>query len=251
MKKLTGSILALLAVIVVITAGLVLTFFFASSSVYIIIGLTVILGVAVLILMLFLMAVGFSSLNLTDAKEALGLPKGSVRAMIALLLIVIWVIASLFLFYYVGFETNPQVTQAGGELAQTIYTTIATLVVAISAFYFGSKNVAAAAAATGTLSLPKVTSIDPQNVTLGQTDQAGTLFTITGANFRSPQSVRFVRDAQGKSSEITATDIMSNDTKITCKIIITSNQIAGEWDLVVVNSDGGEGRMANAFITNP
>jgi IPT/TIG domain len=63
----------------------------------IIIGLVIIFGVSVLILLLFILATVFNNLGLRDKNEALGLPRGTVRAIIALLLILVWVFVSLFL----------------------------------------------------------------------------------------------------------------------------------------------------------
>ena len=64
----------------------------------ILLGLIIILGASVLVLLLFVMAAGFNALGLNNPDESLGLPKGTVRAMIALLLIIVWVIVSIYLF---------------------------------------------------------------------------------------------------------------------------------------------------------
>ncbi len=55
-------------------------------------------GVVVIIAVLALVAVGFSMVNLSDRTEALGLPSGSVRGVIALSLVVLFAILSVFLF---------------------------------------------------------------------------------------------------------------------------------------------------------
>src|SRR5205807_3929303 len=47
---------------------------------------------------LFTVAAGFSAMKLTDPKQALGLPEGSIRAMIALVLIMIFIIFGIYLF---------------------------------------------------------------------------------------------------------------------------------------------------------
>lgn len=54
----------------------------------IIIGMVIILGVSALVTLLFILASGFDAIKLTDPKQALGLPVGSIRAMIALMLII-------------------------------------------------------------------------------------------------------------------------------------------------------------------
>ncbi len=55
-------------------------------------------GVVVLVLLLTAVATLFSILELTDGKQALGLPEGSIRAVIALSLIVLFAILSIFLY---------------------------------------------------------------------------------------------------------------------------------------------------------
>jgi hypothetical protein len=55
-------------------------------------------GVIVLILLLTVVATIFSVLGLTDKTQAMGLPEGSIRAVIALSLIVLFAILSVFLY---------------------------------------------------------------------------------------------------------------------------------------------------------
>jgi hypothetical protein len=55
-------------------------------------------GVIVLILMLTVVAMVFSVLGLTNKAQAMGLPEGSIRAVIALSLIVLFAILSVFLY---------------------------------------------------------------------------------------------------------------------------------------------------------
>jgi hypothetical protein len=60
--------------------------------------LIAIMGVATMLAVLTLMALAFSSYNLADRGQALGLPEGSIRAVIALSLIIIFAVVSIFLF---------------------------------------------------------------------------------------------------------------------------------------------------------
>lgn len=60
--------------------------------------LVVIVGVVVLLVTLALVAVTFSLLDLSDKGQALALPEGSVRAVIALMLLVVFAIAAIFLY---------------------------------------------------------------------------------------------------------------------------------------------------------
>ncbi|MBL0346634.1 hypothetical protein [Candidatus Villigracilis affinis] len=51
-----------------------------------------------LLISLAFLAVSFSALELSDRNQALGLPEGSVRALIALLLIILFVVISIYLY---------------------------------------------------------------------------------------------------------------------------------------------------------
>jgi hypothetical protein len=128
--------------------------------------LTIITGVTALLSSLVLASLILNCLNLSDREEALGLPTGSVRAIIALSLIVIFAIMSIFMFQYmdnpvtttttvittnstIGDQnfTNSTTTVTEGtgqamiDFTKTTLTTMGTLVVAIAAFYFGTRSV--------------------------------------------------------------------------------------------------------------
>ena len=88
------------------------------------------IGVAIIcfVVVLFLVYAAISSPK--DKTAPLGLPSGSIRAMIALLVLVFFVLISLtFHFEY----------PADKELISDILKTVGTLLIAVSAFYFGSK----------------------------------------------------------------------------------------------------------------
>jgi hypothetical protein len=61
-------------------------------------GTLTVFSITTLMTVLFILAAGFSSMMLTDPKQALGLPEGSIRAMIALVLIMVFILISIFLF---------------------------------------------------------------------------------------------------------------------------------------------------------
>lgn len=91
---------------------------------------------------LTLVALAFAALNLSDRSEALSLPTGSVRAVIALSLILIFAITSTFLYSQLaqGSTANPE----SARFAEQILTTVSTLVVAVAGFYFGTRAVQSA-----------------------------------------------------------------------------------------------------------
>ena len=61
-------------------------------------ALALILGVVFLMTTLFVIAAGFAQLDLSDDQQALGLPSGSIRAMIALILILVFIMFGVYLF---------------------------------------------------------------------------------------------------------------------------------------------------------
>jgi uncharacterized membrane protein YhaH (DUF805 family) len=139
-------------------------------------GILVVFSIATLMTVLFIIAVGFKSMRIADPSQALGLPEGSIRAMIALVLIMVFIIFGIFLFRKVGTSSETYigvaastsdanipkdkivlfsqredkkydvwvvepVTEEGKRLAQQLLTTVGTLVVAIASFYFGTTMV--------------------------------------------------------------------------------------------------------------
>jgi hypothetical protein len=151
----------------------------------IVLPIVLISAAASLIIVVAVLAVVFSGLELSNKNTAMGLPEGSVRAIIALLLIVLFFISAVFLYLTVreGPSSGPVRTLQGvtaqelaalpaadldsvkerttttgtvydvtlvGRLADTskaddiagqLITTVATLVTAVAAFYFGANSV--------------------------------------------------------------------------------------------------------------
>jgi hypothetical protein len=128
--------------------------------------ITIIAGVTALMSALVFSSFILNCLGLSDREEALGLPTGSVRAIIALSLIVIFAIMSIFMFQYMNMPVTTQTitivtnstignqaisnsttqtiagsSQAMVDFSKQILTTMGTLVVAIAAFYFGTRAV--------------------------------------------------------------------------------------------------------------
>lgn len=124
-----------------------------NTQPFFVLPLIVIFGITALFSALTIASVVIHSMKMSDEHEALGLPKGSIRALIALSLIVIFAIMSIYMQgqlspYYVklanGTETFVEPTKAQENFALQTLTTVSTLVVAIAAFYFGTKSVATA-----------------------------------------------------------------------------------------------------------
>ncbi len=133
-------------------------------------------GITIFFVAICLVVLVFRRLGLHDPTKPLGLPEGSIRAFIALSLILLFFMMSVFLYFdlarpatsramdltpeqlaaipgeqIVGstsrtlpdgatvYDVDRRLTTAASEdIARQIVTTISTLVVAISSFYFGS-----------------------------------------------------------------------------------------------------------------
>ena len=238
-----GPLVSALLVLLLISVGLAfVTYVFPIKQPELITGLVIILGLGVLLVLLLIMAAGFSSLDIADKSQAMGLPEGSIRAIIALFLIVGWIIMSIYLFSAVGGSSS---NSDAVKLAQQLFTTLSTLVVAVASFYFGSRSAASAyraSAPSTSTSKPVIRRVNPTSSVLGQAKQDLPL-TIEGMNFQSPKEVRLI---QG-SEVMDGTVISTSETKIQCKITILPNQKPGKWDLMVVNGDGGQDRLDEAF----
>src|SRR5712691_102265 len=116
----------------------------------------VITGVMALFATLALVAVTFSVAGLTDPTQALGLPEGSVRAAIALSLIVIFAITSIYLHASLkdSDATSPDV-----DFAKQVFAVVGTLMTSVASFYFASR--AATTATRQISSSPELASITP------------------------------------------------------------------------------------------
>jgi IPT/TIG domain len=254
MKSNLGWYIFAAFLLLAVTVGAVVFATLFRASIEIVLGLTVIAGVCALLLVLFIIAAGFTAMKMNDPQQALGLPEGSIRAMIALMLIIIWIIMSVFLL---NVTNGAAANSDTARMAQQLVTTIGTLVVAVAAFYFGSRSVESAthalAAGNGQKPQPVIEHVDPKQ---GQVGTDCTL-TITGRNFRRP-TVKLVQTTPPgqEAREIgTKGSPLSNDTTISCTMTLgtaTDQKLVGQWALLVVNEDGEEHQLESAFeITQP
>jgi hypothetical protein len=239
------------------------------------ISLTIVLivGVGGLLILLSSMVAIFAALNLTERTEALGLPEGTIRAVIAVSLLLIFAMQAVYLYADLSgtrlhklegvtqnqLENMPPETiwssdkdqegtytvlvkmeksAASVDFAKQVLTTVSTLVVAVAGFYFGSRAVKSARGAVE-LSRPIIRSINPTDGNRGQEIS----IQILGKGFQMPKTVKLV---QGKA-ELSCDSILSSDEIITCKLKIGNADPLGKWDLIVVNQDGGEDRLTDAF----
>ena len=101
-------------------------------------------GVLTLLVALAALVGILSHFGLSTGEAALGLPEGSVQAVIALVLVLIFAITAIFVLTIDIAPTD----EAKQRLATQIITTAGTLAVAVAGFYFGTRAVEAGTAAT-------------------------------------------------------------------------------------------------------
>lgn len=250
-------------------------------------GLIVVASIAALMTLLFCMAAGFKSMDMADTKQALGLPEGSVRAMIALILILVFILFGIYLFRIVGGGTETLVkrvdekptadlldsfkekdvikvfakeTKIGTDskydiwvirsisddakrLAQQLLTTVGTLVVAVSGFYFGSTSTAGAAA-SATAGAAGATPFRVENFTPPDGTQGTTVpLTIYGAGLKQVKSVRL--EGQGRFMEGKVAQPVE-DQKLTAAFVL-ENGTVGDWHVVVEFDDGRRHQPSATF----
>ena len=238
------------------------------------IGMVVVFSIVALLAMLNVTVAMFSGLHLTSPQDALGLPNGSVRALIALFLIMIFIIMSVYLFRSISGRSGAQllgltasqvaalqgqifniaqkndntfdvtlrvgVPAAAEQLALQLITILGTLVTAVSAFYFGSSTAAAKQdVAPREIVAQEHLSIDkitPASVAITAVGSESKI-TVLGTGFVSGAQVKLTNPAAAQ--ERTAANVsVDNPSQITCTFDLQEAP-AGKWNLVVVNPDGG------------
>jgi hypothetical protein len=179
-----------------------------------------------------------SHLGLTSSSYALGMPEGSIRAVLAISLLFLFMILSVFLY------ANLSATGASSEahataldIAKQLVTTVATLAVSVAGFYFGTASVMAATRAVApgaqpTLSLispesPQALSLTPGTELKGirlASDPQGKALTwkITGDDdgqlFRTKPNVFTYRRGSKASSNVALDFALQSDPDVTARL---------------------------------
>lgn len=177
-KKSAGHIVAISALILSITV--LACYFLYQSKISAVVGMPMlVIGAVVMLLSLLSMtSLLFAANGLQDKTQALALPEGSIRALIAIMLVVLFAILSFFVFGRMadsdlrpvgimdteqlaafartGTKFHPQLRDDGKfdvftptdippaaiDYAKQLLVLVGTLVTSIASFYFGAKTVA-------------------------------------------------------------------------------------------------------------
>ena len=117
---------------------------------YVTLPLIVVFGVTLFLGSLVITTIVLSNLNLTNKSQALGLPQGSIRALIALSLIIIFAIMVIYMQFNLqqgsylledGTYEQREPSVAQKEFALQSLTIVGTLVTSLAVFYFGTAAV--------------------------------------------------------------------------------------------------------------
>jgi hypothetical protein len=200
-------------------------------------GMVVVLAITVLLTVITVTVSVFSRLDLANRKHALGLPPGSVRALIALFLIMVFIIMSVYLFRTIAVG----VPAAAEQLAMQLVTVLATLVTAVSAFYF-AKTEPTQDGAPPKKAVPFVVeSIDPPQAPPGQV-----IIKLTGTGFVPGITAKLAQTGT-TVPKIDSTNVTFVDaSKIECVFNLTGKP-SGQWDVVANNPDGSQATKFRAF----
>ena len=216
----------------------------------IVLPIVILASVLALLIVLGLLTLLLSMLGLGTQGEALGLPGGSVRAVLALMLFVVFAIIAIYLFGIVIKEDKG----AGIDLAKQLIVLIGTLVTAVASFYFGSNSSAAATKAALVQAQvqaqaggagPNAERVDPRALVVDRPNQP---FKVTGTNLGKVSSLKlhYMQEAP-----IIADNVTASENEVTASITVPAGKPTGPWDVEVSDGANNFSKVREAVILNP
>jgi hypothetical protein len=278
----------LVPIVLILGLGLLLRTSVFERNYEIQLGFLVVIAIIALITLLFIVAAGFSQLKLTDPNQALGLPEGSIRAMIALMLILVFIIFGIFVFRLTanGNEAGPIQMTLTELNAATNVSSIAPVtekdekgndkIIEGKYDVWRRSDLTADAVRLATQLLTTVgtlvvavagfyfgrSSVSSAVAAVRGTTTQPTIAAVTPVEGKQNEEIsltitgrnfqipRSVRLTRA-AEEIVATDVMVNAGKITAKVKLDKPPEGANWDVVVQNEDGSEVRLEKAFKITP
>lgn len=275
MLKQVNNIVLLSAAAVVVLLIIAAIYFLKVSQISVVVGLPMLSigAVIVLVILLCSMSVVFASYDLQDKAQALAMPEGSIRAVIALMLIVLFAILSIYLFgslasgQMISMGEVPEDVRAalvakfgegnvisvaskdglkstiwiresstpeGVDFAKQLLVLVGTLVTSISSFYFGSKTaILANERATTKTDRPAVETMSPTALVRGGGAQD---FSIQGSGLDRITGAKFTLNGK----QIAATGVKATATGVQFKLDVPAAQDTGIWSLTLIDSKLGD-----------
>lgn len=280
-----GIAKAILMIALVIAMGYGLYLMFTSSAVKTLpssvqLPLLTIVGVMILLGTLAVVAIAFAGFDLSDKTQALGLPEGSVRAAIALSLILLFSILTVFLYSTLATPPLSELQSIAGLNQAQVDSLKGTVQVAavkpaqdvkdgFTVYYREPKNQAAEdfakqllvligtlvtsvtsfyfgsrGAATASIETPKPTptlrGVTPK--LLDVTSASPAHLEISGDNLQLITEAKLVNG----SDQIVATNVTSSGSVVKCDLKLDPNRQKGAWDVVVTDAAGKSTKLSAA-----
>jgi hypothetical protein len=135
----TVALLTIIVAVLVISGGAVAGVLWGLKQAHVftasvVLPILLVLAVVSLLTSMAVMSAVFQQFELSDESQPLGMPQGSMPAVIALVILLMFAVIALYLY-----TATPGIDKA--DLSRQLVTTLSTLAVAVSAFYFGSRAV--------------------------------------------------------------------------------------------------------------
>lgn len=282
MPSATQLLLIGFGILIVLMIG-VAAYFLYASGVSSVVGLPMLsVGAVVLLLaVLCVMSVVYAYNNLEDRSQALALPEGSIRAVIALMLIVLFAILSIYLY---GNMAEGQLLALGTvddamrsqierlypegrviavpsgdsrfqvwvrqstspeaiDFAKQLLVLVGTLVTSIASFYFGSKTASAGEGRATDTRSAIVEDVNPKSYAKGSGPQT---ITVSGRDLGRVTAAKVKFGAV----EIDATNVRAQDGKVDLDIDLPATAPSGVWSLILIDARLGEVRTPAAFFVS-
>ncbi|HZR85965.1 MAG TPA: hypothetical protein VFB02_04130 [Bradyrhizobium sp.] len=287
MRKLLTTVIVLAAVaVLVIVCVLVLTILNKGAvGPEMTLPLLIISGVMMLLVTLALTAFVFSSVDLVDKSQALGLPEGSVRSVIALSLVLLFAILAVYLYSSMATSGKIVPAQVAGEdmriqlkqnllPGQFVYEQPSADGKGFTIFYRQTASPASEdfakqlLAMIGTL-VTAVASFYFGSKTAISAQAAGSGVNVpAGAPvIRAVNPSKVVRGtltkleitgdgldlikevkAVSKDRQVLATEVLSNASHLKCSLAMDLDAPTGAWDIIVSDGSGKEAKLAGSLI---
>jgi TRAP-type C4-dicarboxylate transport system permease small subunit len=243
-KWLAGTVILFLAVVALgAPFGLVIWLKYAQVPNVLQLPLLAIASVSVLFASLALVSISFATFELSDKTQSLGLPDGSIRAFIALALVVVFAIVAFSVYGDLATPVDAGKVHdpAAVDFAKQLLTLTGTLVTAVASFYFGAKTATSAQAATQTNPAPVLRSINPAVHSIAANGSTLNL-KIAGDGLDLIKEVKIVKG----NDQIVASSVHSNASEVSCQIPLQANS-TGLWDVIVTDGTGKQAKLPGAL----
>ncbi len=206
-------------------------------------------GLAFLLSIISGIVAAFHALELTSPKSAFGLPEGSVRAIIALVLILIFVVMAIYLIEAVFLEPSP--TVEAQNAATQILATVGTLVAAVAAFYFGTAAVTAGTKAAATAVATARAPARPSAITKGSKPVEGGYELVGVLNPHGLETQYFFEYGPELSYGTKTVPASAGAASAEREVSSAPQPLERDWHLrVVAFNDAGTSYGADAKVTD-